>query len=220
MKIRYNIVKGSYQLSRLAIDLSKEAQVRLSWFDSYRNHQYNARLTCRHFGISPQTFYRWQKRYDLHHRKTLETRSRRPKRVRQPAYTLAQIEAVRKVRECYPHRGKDKLAVVLRAAGYELSVSLAGRIIPYLKKRNVLRESIRHKVSSRKYGRPGHYAVRKPQEYQAKLPAELVQLDTMDIPPLTRYRLETLLFLRCRLPLECPRYLPSSSRGECRSLLG
>ena len=70
---------------------------------------------------------------------------------------------------------------MLRATGYELSVSLVERIIPYLKKRNVLREPIRHKVSSRKYGRPGHYAVRKPQEYQAKLPAELVQLDTMDI---------------------------------------
>jgi len=72
MKIRYNIAQGSYQLSRLAIDLSKEAQVRLSWFDYYQNHQHNARLTCRHFRISPQTFYRWQKRYDLHHRKILE----------------------------------------------------------------------------------------------------------------------------------------------------
>ncbi len=145
MKIRYNIAQGSYQLSRLTIDLSKEAQVRLSWFDYYRNHQHNARLTCRHFGISPQTFYHWQKRYDPHHRKILKTRSCRPKRVRQPTYTLAQIEAVRKVWECYPHRGKDKLAVVLRAAGYELSVSLVGRSITYLKKCNVLRELIKHK---------------------------------------------------------------------------
>ena len=112
MKIKYNIAQGSYQLSRLAIDLSKEAQVGLSWFDYYRNHQHNACLTCRHFGISPQTLYHWQKRYDSHHRKTLETRSCHPKRVRQPTCTLAQIEAVRKVRECYPHRDKDKLAVV------------------------------------------------------------------------------------------------------------
>ena len=101
MKIRYDIAQGSYQLSRLEIDLSKEAQVRLSWFDYYRNHQHNACLTCRHFGISPQTFYRWQRRYDPHHRKTLKTHSCRPKRVRQLTYTLAQIEAVRKVWECY-----------------------------------------------------------------------------------------------------------------------
>ena len=184
MRIRYNIAKGTYRLSRLDVDLSKEAKVRLGWFDYYRDHHHNARLTCRYFGISPQTFYRWRKRYDPRHLHTLETRPCRPKRVRQPTYTVEQIEAVRKVRECYPRWGKDKLAVVLREEGYELSVSMAGRIISYLKKRNVLREPVMHKVSAHKRLSRRPYAVRKPKEYKAKLPGDLVELDTMDIRPL------------------------------------
>ena len=184
MKIRYNIAKGTYQLSRLEVNLSKEAKLRLSWFDYYRDHHHNARLTCRHFGISPQTFYRWQKRYNPHHLRTLETRSCRPEKVRQPTYTVEQVEAVLKIRECYPRWGKDKLAVLLRETGHELSVSMVGRIITYLKKRNVLREPVRNKVSSHKYGSQRPYAVRKPKEYQAKLPGESVELDTMDIRPL------------------------------------
>jgi transposase-like protein len=32
--------------------------------DYYQSHGHNARLTCRHFDISPQTFYRWRRRYN------------------------------------------------------------------------------------------------------------------------------------------------------------
>jgi hypothetical protein len=37
--------------------ISKGAALRLKWFDYYRLHE-NASLTCRHFGISPRTFYK------------------------------------------------------------------------------------------------------------------------------------------------------------------
>ena len=99
MRIRYGIAKGTYQLANLEIDLSKDARLRLSWFDYYHQHGNNARLTCRHFGISPQTFYRWLNRYDPYHPRTLESRSHRPKQVRKPTYSPDQIEAVRKLRE-------------------------------------------------------------------------------------------------------------------------
>src|SRR5207302_11429263 len=41
-------------------ELSREAKVRLGWMDFCRRTQ-NVARTCRHFGISRQTFYRWQR---------------------------------------------------------------------------------------------------------------------------------------------------------------
>jgi putative transposase len=184
MRIRYSIVKGTYQLARLEINISKEARLRLTWFEYYHSHDNNARLTCRHFGISPQTFYRWLRRYDPQHPKTLESQSHRPKRVRQPTYTLEQMEAVRKMREKYPRWGKDKLAVLLQRENIQISVSMVGRILAYLKRRNILREPVFNRVSARKRQYPRPYAIRKPKEYQPKLPGDLVQLDTLDVRPL------------------------------------
>lgn len=184
MRIISSIAKGTYQLTKLEINLSKEAKLRLSWFEYYTEHGKNARLTCRRFGISPQTFYRWLQRYDPHHPKTLESRSHRPQRVRQPTYTLEQIEAVRKMREQYPRWGKDKLAILLKRENIQISVSMVGRILAYLKSRNILREPVFNRVSARKRLYPRPYAIRKPKEYQPKLPGDLVQLDTLDVRPL------------------------------------
>jgi hypothetical protein len=55
--------------------ISKEAVRRLSWFDFY-NRCGDARLTCRHFAVSPQTFYRWKNRFDPYDLTTLEAASR------------------------------------------------------------------------------------------------------------------------------------------------
>jgi hypothetical protein len=41
--------------------ISSEAARRLKWFDYYAQCE-DARLTCRHFVISPQTFCRWKNR--------------------------------------------------------------------------------------------------------------------------------------------------------------
>jgi hypothetical protein len=35
------------------------ARWRLKWLDYYRVYGGNARLSCRHFDISAQSFYRW-----------------------------------------------------------------------------------------------------------------------------------------------------------------
>jgi putative transposase len=184
MRIRSALAPGTLSLAKQDIILSKDTKRRLSWFEYYQEHNNNARLTCRHFGISPQTFYRWLNRYDPQHPRTLESHSHRPQRVRQPTYTLEQIEAVRKMREKYPRWGKDKIAVLLKRENYQISVSMVGRILVYLKRRNILREPVLNRISARKrvYIRP--YAIRKPKEYQPKLPGDLVQLDTLDVRPL------------------------------------
>ena len=43
--------------------ISRAAARRLQWFDHY-SRSGNARKTCRYFGISAQTFYRWKGRFD------------------------------------------------------------------------------------------------------------------------------------------------------------
>lgn len=183
MKIITPVLRGVLRL-KLPPELSREATKRLKWFDYYERCGHNARLTCRHFGISPQTFYRWKKRYDPRHLESLEDRSHRPRQVRQPTYTQEEVKAVLKMREQYPRWGKDKLAVLLRREGCDLSASTVGRILRYLKNRGLLKEPVSNYVSSRKRQRNRPYAIRKPKEYVARAPGDIVQVDTMDIRPL------------------------------------
>jgi putative transposase len=184
MRIRSAIVRGAYSLTRLEIELSREAKRRLEWFDYYSAHHKNARLTCRHFDISPQTFYRWLKRYNPNHPRTLESRSHRPKKVRQPEYSEELVSVVLKLRNQYPRWGKDKLAVLAAREGCRASASTIGRILSLLKKKGRLIEPISNYISARKRSRLRPYAVRKPKEYQAKQPGDIVELDTLDIRPL------------------------------------
>jgi putative transposase len=184
MRIVDGLTPGTLKLSRGHGDTSKAALHRLKWFDYYHSHGQNARLTCRHFDISPQTFYRWKKRYNTRDLKTLDNRSHRPKHVRQPTASLELIAVVLKLREQYPRWGKDKLVVLLRKQGFKVSTSMVGRIIRRLKDRGLLQEPVRNHVSARKRISKRPYAIRKPKDYTVKQPGDLVQLDTLDIRPL------------------------------------
>ena len=48
------------------MSLSRTAQTRLQWMLFYFFNGRNGVRTCRHFGISRQTFYRWRRRFDRH----------------------------------------------------------------------------------------------------------------------------------------------------------
>ncbi len=113
MRIISGVVPGVSRLAGLQVELSRKARQRLKWFDYCDSHGHNARLTCRHFDISPQTFYRWKRRYNPKHLERLEERSHRPRHIRQPTYSVELVEAVRKLREEYSRWGKDKLVVLL-----------------------------------------------------------------------------------------------------------
>ncbi len=184
MKIKNALATGSLIIGKRIVDISPEANRRLKWFDYYRAHRNNARLTCRYFGISPQTFYRWFKRYNPNDLKTLESRSHRPKHVRQPTYSTTLVNAVLRLRESYPRWGKEKLAVLLQRENICVSTSMVGRILLYLKVRGVLREAIPNYISVRKRHPKRPYAVRKPKEYSITFPGDLVELDTLDVRPL------------------------------------
>lgn len=182
MKTTTSVLRGVLRL-KLAPELTKEASKRLKWFDYYQSYKHNARLTCRYFGISPQTFYRWKRRYDPGRLESLESGSHRPRRVRQPTYSVELVEAVVRLREEYPRWGKDKLVIFLRK-DYQVSASTVGRILRYAKERGILKEPIPNYVSARKRLRKRPYATRKPKEYQARQAGDIVQLDTLDLRPL------------------------------------
>jgi putative transposase len=165
-------------------EVSREARLRLQWMDYYEAHERNAALTCRHFGISRQTFYRWKRRYNPRDLTSLESRSHRPRRRRKPTWSVELSQAVLQLREEHPRWGKDKLAVLLRSEGRWVSTSMVGRILKSLKERGVLREPLPNAISVRRRHWPRPYAVRKPRDYPVAEPGDLVQVDTLDVRPL------------------------------------
>lgn len=166
-------------------DLSRDARRRLAMLDWHRGHGGNVSLTARHFGVGRSTVYRWLSRFDRLHLESLEDRASAPRRRRRPTWTIEQLRAVKAVRETYPRWGKDKLVVLLRRVGLRLSTSMVGRILARLLRAGDLREPRRRRMSvhPRRWQRP--YAVRKPAGWAVERPGDLVELDTLDIRPLS-----------------------------------
>ena len=99
----------------------------------YEEHDRNGRRTCRHFAISPATFYLWKGRFEKEGPGALEDASHRPPKVRTPTWTLQLERAVLELRRMAPRWGKDKLAVLLRQEGWAVSSSMVGRILTKLR---------------------------------------------------------------------------------------
>jgi len=85
----------------------------------------------------------------------------------------------------FPRWGKDKLAVLLRRQKVSISVSMVGRILNQLQQQGRLVEPPRSGVpGSRRALRPRPYAVRKPKQYAASEPGDLVEVDSLDVRPI------------------------------------
>jgi transposase len=97
------------------VKLSKTTQIRLEWMIFYQTKaKGNARLTWRHFAISPKTFYKWLNLFDEKDLKSLEDRSKAPKTQRKPEYTPEEIQRVIALRLKYPTLGRDKLSILYK----------------------------------------------------------------------------------------------------------
>ncbi len=106
---------------------------------------------------------------------TLERRSRRPRRLRQPRWSLALEQAVLKLRRRYPSRGKDQLAVLVRGEGRTVSVSIGG---PHPGAPQAARGA------GRAARRDPHLGARTPKDYIPQAPDDLVEVDTLAVRPL------------------------------------
>ena len=152
--------------------------------DWYGAHGRNARWACRHFGISPDTFYRWKRRYQHLALASLESRSHRPQRRRQPTWAVELAVAVLQLRTENPRWGKAKLRRLLHAQGWAVCVSMVGRILTSLKATGQLAEGRAPGVTVLRRPLVRPYAMRKPKDYRPIQPGDLVQLDTLDLRPL------------------------------------
>jgi len=152
--------------------LSREARLRLSWMDHYVRHGTNASLTCRRFGISRDTFYRWWRRYDPHDLSTLEDRSRAPVARRESTTPIETVQLVLRLRDANPEWSKYKLSVVAaRDHGVDVSASTVGRV---LKRHGRINE--RYATRRRRAAR--NTRTRRPSDLVAKDAGDLVQIDT------------------------------------------
>jgi len=90
--------------------ISRSALGRLEWIIFYETKStFNVLFTCRHFGISSKTFYKYLKRFDSADFTTLEEKSRAPIHVRQKQITSQQEQRIITLRRLYMNYGKEKL---------------------------------------------------------------------------------------------------------------
>jgi transposase InsO family protein len=152
--------------------LSREAKLRLSWIEHYVRHGSNASLTCRRFGISRDTFYRWWRRYDPHDLSTLEDRSRAPAKRREPSTPLPTQQLILRLRDAHPEWSKYKLSVVAaRDHAITVSPSTVGRVLKRYGRINERRAARRRKAAR-------NTRTRRPKELVARCAGDLVQIDT------------------------------------------
>jgi putative transposase len=126
-------------------------------------------------GVARSNLYRWEK--------APEPKSRRPKRLREPKWSPALVEAVEALRGDNPMWGKRKIAAPIRREGLAASTSTVGRILKRLMERGrvVPVPILRKRPEKRRFrmGQRQRYAQRLAKGRKARSPGELVQIDTL-----------------------------------------
>ena len=82
-------------------NLSPLALKRLTWFDYFHTHGENISLTCRHFGISRDTFYLWKAKFNPNNLQSLEDnlKTRTPHHLREMTTSLKIIKLIYQLRK-------------------------------------------------------------------------------------------------------------------------
>jgi transposase InsO family protein len=156
--------------------LSKDAQKRLSWFDFYLSHKKNISLTCRHFGISRDTFYLWKRRFNPRNLQSLEDdkKTRRPKRVREMTTAKWIQEKVYDIRLGDVEKSKYEIQAELRDEGIKVGQTAIQKVI----NKHAELKNIQHKKRIRKQHRYKIARIKAAKELREKDLGSLVQIDT------------------------------------------
>ena len=182
----FGLPKAFYQVLRWkgrSASARAEERVRLvnAWM-ALRERGASDREACEVLGVSRASLYRWRRRLRQGGPKALEDRSRRPRRVRRPKWTVELLLAVKRLREAYPAWGKAKLAVLLRREGWEVSESTVGRILAYLRRRGEVEEAPVRRAGGRRRRRLKRpWAERLPKGCEVQVPGDLVKVDTLTV---------------------------------------
>lgn len=170
-----SILPGAARLAKV-VSVSRAAKRRLAWMDWYQRSG-NARLTCRHFGITPSLFHKWRARFVARGVRGLEDQSTRPRHVRCPTTDPRVVDLVRKLRTANPEFSKYKLGVILkRDHGVVVSASTIGRIFH------------RHTLFFPRPVKPKNHPLRRrprvllPRGLRATEPGQLIEVDVKHLP--------------------------------------
>lgn len=135
-------------------------------------------------GVSKSTLYRWEAALAKDGPAGLEPESRRPHNVRERVWGEPELQAVQTLRESTPGWGKEKLAPLLQGQGWNMSPSTVGRVLGALKTAGRIADDPARSLAPRKRRPPRPHAVRKPREWPAQQPGDIVQLDTKYLEPI------------------------------------
>lgn len=159
-----------------AAHLSRDALRRLEWIDWYYLHDKNISLTARHFGISRVTFYRWFERYNRRRLSTLEfdTKTRRPKRVREMTTPLWIRDRIYQIRSNDPEKSKYEIHEELKREG----ITVAHNVIQKVINRNSELLNTQHRKRVKHHRDLKIKRIKASRELKEKYPGSLVQVDT------------------------------------------
>lgn len=162
------------EAANLDANAALRADIVKRWREA-RDAGLSAGAAARAVGVSRACLYRWARDPKL--------KSRRPKRMRAPTWTPAQVEAVEALRLDYPMWGKAKLGPLLRAQGFAVSDATVGRILAKLVARGAIAPVplLRSKKASLRGKTKRPHALRLPRGMKAAAPGELVQIDTLTV---------------------------------------
>ena len=157
-------------------NLSKAALARLYWFDWFKAHHKNISLTCRHFGISRDTFYHWKKNFKPYNLQTLEdnTANRKPHKLRQMTTDPAILKRIYDIRLSDREKSKYEIQEELRREGVTVGRSAIQKVInrhPELLNTQHIKKLRLHRKSS-------IARLRASRQMRERYPGALVQIDT------------------------------------------
>lgn len=157
-------------------NLSSAALKRLLWFDFWHTHQKNISLTCRHFGISRDTFYLWKRRFSPACLKSLEdnkqTRTHHHLReMTTPTWILKRIYDIR-LEDL--EKSKYEIHEELLREGVKVCHDTIQKVI----NRHIELKNTQHLISLKKHRNYAISRIRAAKELKEKDLGSLVRVDT------------------------------------------
>lgn len=165
-------------------DIAKNRYKLLQDFDALRSDGTNESVIFSVLGISRSTFYRIKRNYTKYGMTGLETKSNRPRNIRQPKWGKGLEKLVLKLRTEEPTWGKNKIhRLIIRDYKIQASLATVGRIISKLIARGKIKTAYyaanRDKPKRRRIF--NKHATRWKYGMKATKPGEMLQIDHMTV---------------------------------------
>jgi len=110
--------------------LPYESKQRREWLQWHFDNGENVASTCRQFGISRATFYRWLTRYDPDKpSKPLLSRSHKVRNTKKSTWGEVELEIVAEFNNQSPTAGASKMTARLRQLDFDYSQATIGRML-------------------------------------------------------------------------------------------